>query len=400
MAWISPTNHVDYGAWNNEANAYNGNTGDAANESVPKNSWGGFLALTHAEINCDKVQFYAKYEAANINKIDLDVYWDGAWHDIYEGSYASEEWVEKPLGDTYAVTQARVKFYNDNDFASWICYLYEFEFNEVEAGEEKLLTATSSVTSSITGSLTLGKIESLTAASATAINVPSTTLQLLYSITARAPPVTAIAGSLSVVKSLSGTSSTASAISGSLALGKVESLSGTSSTTSSLSASITLTWSVSGTAQIGSSIQGSLGVIKTLTGTASGVSNTQGSLTVLRIIFLSGTASVVFSTQGFLAICKALSALAEPSSEILVALSVIFTCTAIIDIRTNTLGNLAILMERLEAPIKGIIRESAPIGVPTKEDAPTGMPTKESVPSGVVTRENAPNGVPERMEKP
>jgi len=296
LGWVSPTGHEDPDSgWNYEEYAYDDELGtDAATSDVDPETWSTFLELTHTTLDCSRLRFYILYENPWMDEIDLDVFYSGDWHHVYQGSYEYDVWVEKSLGGAFSVTKARVRFYNRSVVVSTHIHLCEFDF--FVGGEEKLLTATCSASSSTSGSLMLGKIEAMTATAATAINLPSTTLQLLYSIRANAPPATSTAGSLSVVKSFSETSSTASSVSGSITLGKVETL--------------------SGTAQTVSSTQGSLGVIKALTGTASASASAQGSLTLGKVETLSGTASVSSATQGTLSIFKILSGTSDVTSSI------------------------------------------------------------------------------------
>jgi len=133
--WISPTGFEDIDeAWIDEIQAYDEDTLSAAkNGGIPINSWGNLLELTHAPLNCDKVRFHAVFHPSVINAIDLDVYYGDAWHHVYQGVYTTSTWEEKPLGGTYLVTAARVKFYNDFDEYSRNAYIQEFDFNEVEA---------------------------------------------------------------------------------------------------------------------------------------------------------------------------------------------------------------------------------------------------------------------------
>ena len=137
MAWISPTGHIDPDTqWSNEPNAYDEIEASQAASASPGHSWSAFLELTHAAINCDKVRFHAPFNGTQ-NGIDLDVYYDGDWHHVYQGIYTSNEWVEKDLGSSHSVTAARVSFYNDF-FAVWNVYLNEFDFNEVEGVTHEL----------------------------------------------------------------------------------------------------------------------------------------------------------------------------------------------------------------------------------------------------------------------
>ncbi|GAJ09249.1 unnamed protein product, partial [marine sediment metagenome] len=113
MAWVSPTFFNDPDTqWSDEPNAYDEDTGSQALTAPPGDSWSSFLELTHAAINCDKVRFHAPYDASQ-NSIKLEVFYDGSWHEVYEGVYANNEWVEKDLGGTFPVTAARVSFYNE-----------------------------------------------------------------------------------------------------------------------------------------------------------------------------------------------------------------------------------------------------------------------------------------------
>lgn len=132
MTWVSPTNFVDDDSvWNSETNAYDGNVETDADTRISPNSWSSYLELTHAALNCDKIRFYATYYSGFVDQISIDVYYEGGWHNIYEGGYATEEWVEKTIpAGTKLVTAAQVKFYNDH-YLQQDAALFEFEFNEV-----------------------------------------------------------------------------------------------------------------------------------------------------------------------------------------------------------------------------------------------------------------------------
>lgn len=133
MAWVSPTGYDDPSdEWDDEELAYDGNTATNAEGSVDPHAWGGFLELTHAAFNCDKVRYYADYDDSDINEIDVDVYYDGDWHDVYEGEFADKEYEERAIpAGTKSVTAARVRFFNDSGSGSEAAF-YEFGFNEIE----------------------------------------------------------------------------------------------------------------------------------------------------------------------------------------------------------------------------------------------------------------------------
>lgn len=129
--WQSPTGGS--GDWDNIPNAYDENTDTAASIAIPKSSWSPPLTLTRPAINCDKVRFNVNWGGTNgIYYTDLDVYWDGEWHDIYEGNHELHNtWIEKSLGGVYSVTQARISLYNDYIGGGRTGYVYEFDFNQV-----------------------------------------------------------------------------------------------------------------------------------------------------------------------------------------------------------------------------------------------------------------------------
>lgn len=126
--WVSPTGASGAG-WVSPTLTYDGTTTTYAYEDIPGGTWGNFLELTTSLISCSKLRFYAGGEDVNINKIDLDAYYNGTWHDVCEGGFTHGTWTEKALDATCGVYKARVKFYNatsppsDKD-----AYLYEFDF--------------------------------------------------------------------------------------------------------------------------------------------------------------------------------------------------------------------------------------------------------------------------------
>lgn len=130
MGWISPTGHNDPGSdWVNEIRAYDTYLNLYASNFQVSSGWEpDFLELTHNALNCDKIRHYS--DGADITQVDLDVYYSGAWHDVYQGIFTLKTWEEKSLGGTYLVTKLRVRYYhNATNRASWAV---EFGFNEAE----------------------------------------------------------------------------------------------------------------------------------------------------------------------------------------------------------------------------------------------------------------------------
>ena len=132
ITWRSPTDFEDPdAAWANETKAYDEDTGTGSNNFVPPLSWGNYLILKRAAVNCRRVRFHALRVAGTITKINLDIYYDDAWHDLYEGDFTNNAWVEKTLASNKSLTQARVKFYNSHETDTKNAWLHEFDFGEI-----------------------------------------------------------------------------------------------------------------------------------------------------------------------------------------------------------------------------------------------------------------------------
>ncbi|MFC1937408.1 LamG domain-containing protein [Chloroflexota bacterium] len=159
MGWISPTGHNDPDtAWNDEAQSYDGNTGTGATcPNIASNSWGSHLELTHSELKCSAIRFNAYYVSGEIEQIDLDVYYGGAWHDLYQGTFADGTWEVKETGSSESVTKARARFYNEHDSIAQTAILYELEFWQVD---EKQSSDQGSGSESLSSQAAIGSSES------------------------------------------------------------------------------------------------------------------------------------------------------------------------------------------------------------------------------------------------
>ena len=131
--WISPTGFVDSGGtWINEANAYDTDTNTLSYCPVQRDSWGDFLEVTHAGVYCDRVKYWANLSSGDTFLINLDVYYNGAWVDLYSGTLAALQWVEVELGGIYEVTSARVSMKYSNGGAIAQQRLHEFYFGAID----------------------------------------------------------------------------------------------------------------------------------------------------------------------------------------------------------------------------------------------------------------------------
>ena len=132
MSWVSPTGFVDGGGtWNTEPLAYDENPVTYAYEVIPAAGWGNYLELTIAATDCDKVQIWSERSAANVDTIEVDVYYSSAWQNIYSGVLVIGSYQEYPIGSTQNVTAVRVRYStNKKNRQARIC---EADFNDVSA---------------------------------------------------------------------------------------------------------------------------------------------------------------------------------------------------------------------------------------------------------------------------
>ncbi|MBI4709250.1 MAG: hypothetical protein HY764_03550 [Candidatus Portnoybacteria bacterium] len=120
-SWISPTGYFDNGGetgnrWINESNAYDNNTGTRSTAYVYATpGWGPFLELNLANpVSGDKLRYWMMAVVAGhyINQMDIDVYKDGFWQDVYQGPIdSSGAWVEHSYSFG-VVSKVRVRLYN------------------------------------------------------------------------------------------------------------------------------------------------------------------------------------------------------------------------------------------------------------------------------------------------
>ncbi len=128
MAWVSPTGFSDpSSAWIVEERAYDDDLGTIAQTAadVPVNTWSSYLHLTVAAIpHCVGIRYYVG-NSTWLSLIDVDVYKDGAWVHVYEGSFTDGEWIEKTFTEG-SVTEARIRFYASPSGTPTA--IYEFDF--------------------------------------------------------------------------------------------------------------------------------------------------------------------------------------------------------------------------------------------------------------------------------
>jgi len=97
--YVSPDGFVDgAAAWSTEANAYDDNLGTftTTTVAVPSTTWSDWLELTHASVDCTAVRFYLDNNTW-FNPVEVDAYYGGAWHNVYDGAFDNSVWIEASL---------------------------------------------------------------------------------------------------------------------------------------------------------------------------------------------------------------------------------------------------------------------------------------------------------------
>ncbi|GAH53069.1 unnamed protein product [marine sediment metagenome] len=126
--WLLPTGHIDpENDWDNEPGAYDGIIDTYAENWTGIEKWSGFIELIIPPTDISGVRCYITSPLTP--KIgDIDVFYDGAWHDVYEGTLAPG-WNEKDIPDgVKVVTKARFRMYNRSYTRKMRFRLHEFQF--------------------------------------------------------------------------------------------------------------------------------------------------------------------------------------------------------------------------------------------------------------------------------
>ena len=135
VGWTSPTGHDDPdNEWFEEPYIYDGDTG----------TYGGTFTYDHyleltldSAVDLDTIKIYGHvFDPAPPGPhydldVAIDLYYDGDWHNIFDGTIAKETWVEKTnSAGVKSVSKARIKS-NEESFRTFV---YEFEFKRLCAG--------------------------------------------------------------------------------------------------------------------------------------------------------------------------------------------------------------------------------------------------------------------------
>ena len=116
----SPTGYNDpEDAWVYETGAYDGNVYTYFGSQPGAWSWSEFVEFTTPSISCDHIAYYG-HDTYNSfgQQVDIDVYYNSAWHDVYQDDYEKTGWHNHSIGGTYSVTKMRIRGYTSS--SQWI----------------------------------------------------------------------------------------------------------------------------------------------------------------------------------------------------------------------------------------------------------------------------------------
>ncbi len=130
--WVSPTGFEDpEGKWRNESRGYDENTGTFTDDYSLRLGWAAYIVLTmNQPVRSSRLRVNADWWLGAADCVDIDVYKDGAWVDVHEGSILNCAWDEKtfPSG---MVEKVRFRYRYTN--SRYIYWLYELDLYEEPA---------------------------------------------------------------------------------------------------------------------------------------------------------------------------------------------------------------------------------------------------------------------------
>jgi hypothetical protein len=131
-SYESPTSHTDSGnQWDDETNTYDDNTGTYAKTSpeISDLSWSSYLELSRSATPYTRaIRYWVTRESTQVNLIDVDAYYGGAWNDVYQGNFSTGAWETRELSSPQTVSSVRIRFYNSYDFGTYYVTVYEVDY--------------------------------------------------------------------------------------------------------------------------------------------------------------------------------------------------------------------------------------------------------------------------------
>ena len=129
---VSPTDFKDPNYdWDNPEYAFDDNLDTLARSTKTgflRWIWTGYLELfPPISLECNKIRFIAWYDSRWCDEIDIDLFFNNNWNDIYQGSYKNLKWetIEFAIN---TISKARVRFHLRQALCGIDADLYEFDF--------------------------------------------------------------------------------------------------------------------------------------------------------------------------------------------------------------------------------------------------------------------------------
>lgn len=153
--WVLPTGVIDSSnTWANDTSAYDDALATYASSyhNINAPQWSEYLYFTRVPTHTNKIRFYAR-GGAEVNTVDVDVFVDDVWVDVYQGAFADKQWVEVGFPEEL-ISQARIRFYATTASSGFFWELYEFNFYKMtEANSSSCVDLNSTLTGSYITSL-------------------------------------------------------------------------------------------------------------------------------------------------------------------------------------------------------------------------------------------------------
>jgi len=129
--WYLPTAHFDSeNTWDNETLIYDDNDTTAGTTVIGAKAWSDFIILdTYSGLEILQIKFLAYQKGVlGVEEIDIDLYYDSQWNDLYEGVFNDQVWTYIDVIPSQLSNEARVRFYAKKADTA---YLYGFEFENL-----------------------------------------------------------------------------------------------------------------------------------------------------------------------------------------------------------------------------------------------------------------------------
>lgn len=141
MAWINPDS-VTANGWSNASNAIDGDTSTSASKTIILGlSWGPWLtAHLSSTADCTQVRIYASRSSIQVISMQIEVYYNSQWNQVYSDNFTSGAYTTQSLGGTYSVTDIRVRFYTALVLAT--AYVHVMQFNKPTTYSKSIGAAT------------------------------------------------------------------------------------------------------------------------------------------------------------------------------------------------------------------------------------------------------------------